>query len=235
MLREQAAQPLGYATIDHLRGKRCGAAEVIYAQGKTAPQVVAIAESILGREGAVLITRCDAAQLDALAARFDAMPMQVGERQGTALIGTPPPAKEPAIAIVTAGTSDQAIAEEAELTCVAHGRAVVRISDVGVAGLHRLGTHLGKLREAAAIICIAGMEGALPSVVGGLVDVPVIAVPTSVGYGAAFDGLAALLGMLTSCASGVTVVNIDNGFGAAHAACLIAARIGANHDTRTDQ
>jgi NCAIR mutase (PurE)-related protein len=233
ILREQAAQPLGYATIDHLRGKRCGAAEVIYAQGKTADQVVEIAEVILEREGAVLITRCDAAQLDMLTARFNVGELRIGERRGTVLIGTPPEARQPGVAIVTAGTSDQPIAEEAELTCIAHGRAVVRISDVGVAGLHRLGANLDKLRDVAAIICIAGMEGALPSVVGGLVDVPVIAVPTSVGYGAAFDGLAALLGMLTSCASGVTVVNIDNGFGAAHAACLIAARIGVSHESES--
>lgn len=226
-LRRQAGQPLGFATVDHDRKARCGVAEVIFAQHKTAQQVVAIAEAILAShtgEAFSLVTRASTAQIEALEARFSPeREVLVGARSGTVLIGTPPQpdAAARAIPIVAAGTSDDAVAEEAELTCRALGQRALRINDVGVAGLHRLGARLDQLRDAAVVICIAGMEGALPSVVGGLVAVPVIAVPTSVGYGAAFGGLAALLGMLTSCSAGVVVVNIDNGFGAAYAASLI--------------
>lgn len=224
-VRRHLAEPMGFATIDHDRARRCGAAEVIFAAGKTAEQVVAIAHAIRSRHPVVLITRATAEQVAALRQSFDAKEIVVGSRGTTVMVGTPAPVEHAApIPILTAGTSDEAVAEEAELTVRAMGHVAHRISDVGVAGLHRLGARLPELRGAAVIVCIAGMEGALPSVVGGLVDVPVIAVPTSVGYGAAMGGLAALMGMLTSCASGVTVVNIDNGFGAAYSACLINRR-----------
>ena len=227
MLRQRAGQPLGFATVDHDRTTRCGAAEVIFAEHKTPDQVVTVAAAILEQQPenpVSLVTRASPEQVEAIRARFTGTyDVEAGSRSGTVLIGVAP---EPeagvrAIPIVAAGTSDEPVVEEAELTCRAMGQPVLKINDVGVAGLHRLGAQMDKLREAAVIICIAGMEGALPSVIGGLVAVPVIAVPTSVGYGAAFGGIAALLGMLTSCASGVVVVNIDNGFGAAHAASLI--------------
>lgn len=225
-LSTQAAQPLGFATIDHDRAARCGFAEVIFAEGKTPAQVAQIAGAIVARSGAVLVTRADSEHVRAVRAALGDRPIATDDRQRTLLIGSPPPCDEGlSIAIITAGTSDQPVADEAQLTCRAMGVSTVRINDVGVAGLQRLGAKLDVVREAAVVICIAGMEGALPSVIGGLVDVPVIAVPTSVGYGAAFDGLAALLGMLTSCASGVVVVNIDNGFGAAHAACLMVRKM----------
>jgi len=225
-LRSLAAQPLGFATIDHQRLERCGSAEVIFAEGKTPDQVAVIASAIIERSGAALITRAGGAHVDALRAKLGDLPMLTDSHQRTLLMGQQPPVEnESAIVIVTAGTSDQSVAQEAQVTCAAMGMGAVMINDVGVAGLHRLGAKLDVLRKASVVICIAGMEGALPSVIGGLVDVPVIAVPTSVGYGAAFDGIAALLGMLTSCASGVVVVNIDNGFGAAHAACLMARKM----------
>jgi NCAIR mutase (PurE)-related protein len=221
-IRERSAQPLGFATVDHDRAHRCGSAEVIYAAGKTPAQVVAIARAVRQRHPVALITRAAAEHVAAVREAFASDKVEVGSRAGTVLVGEPPEATGVRlIPIITAGTSDEPVAEEAELTCKALGHPPRRISDVGVAGLHRLGNRLSELRDANVIVCIAGMEGALPSVVGGLVDVPVIAVPTSVGYGAAFGGIAALLGMLTSCASGVSVVNIDNGFGAAYNACLI--------------
>lgn len=221
-LRERLAQPLGFATVDHDRPHRCGAAEVIFAQNKTPGQVAAIVAVIRRHHPACLVTRATAEHRAAIREQHGHDVIEVGSRGSTVLIGAPPPPSPNArsIAIVTAGTSDEPVAEEAELTCKTMSQPTVRINDVGVAGLHRLGARMNQLREAAVIICIAGMEGALPSVVGGLVKVPVIAVPTSVGYGAAFGGVAALLGMLTSCAAGVAVVNIDNGFGAAHTACL---------------
>lgn len=211
------------ATIDHDRARRCGFPEVVYAPGKTAEQVARIARELHGRNDHVLISRADAGQTDAVRAAFAGQPVEVGPRCGSIIVGDPPAPDPgaPAIPIVAAGTADQPVAEEAAMTCAALGHAARSIMDVGVAGVHRLMDRLDELAGCRVIVCIAGMEGALPSVVGGLVDVPVIAVPTSVGYGAAFDGLAALLGMLTSCASGVTVVNIDNGFGAAYSACLI--------------
>ena len=220
-LQELFAESLGFATLDHHRAHRCGHGEVVFAAGKTPEQVVTISEALLQRQSAVLITRLDTGHREALIKHFGDTPIDLGERGATALLGTPEIRVHTPIPIVTAGTSDQPVAEEAMLTCQALGHRATAINDVGVAGLHRLTARLSELRLANVIICIAGMEGALPSVLGGLVDVPVIAVPTSVGYGAALGGLAALLGMLTSCASGVTVVNIDNGFGAAYNACLI--------------
>lgn len=224
-LRDLQARPLGFATIDHHREARCGSGEVVFAAGKTAEQVVAICRAILDQHDHVLVTRCSNDQLDAMQADCDntGTPIQRGRLSGTALLGkAPAPIKNATpIPIVTAGTSDLSVAEECEMTCKAMGQPVEQVTDVGVAGLHRILSRVDAIRAGNVVVVIAGMEGALPSVVGGLVDKPVIAVPTSVGYGASFGGVAALLGMLNSCASGVTVVNIDNGFGAAVAASRI--------------
>lgn len=223
-LRALQAQPLGFATVDHHRAERCGAAEVIFAAGKTAGQVAAIAGVLLEHSPCVLITRASHEQLDAVAKTLPDIPIERGQLGGTAILGSPPEVTVQdyrAIPIVTAGTSDLPVAEEAAMTCQALGHPAAPINDVGVAGIHRVLHRADELRAGHVVIVIAGMEGALPSVVGGLVDSPVIAVPTSVGYGASFGGVAALLGMLNSCSSGVTVVNIDNGFGAAYAACRI--------------
>ncbi|HYR99061.1 MAG TPA: nickel pincer cofactor biosynthesis protein LarB, partial [Gemmatimonadales bacterium] len=196
--------------------------EVILCQGKTPEQTVAIAERLEAAVGSFLATRAESAHRAALAARFPSA--EVSELGRTVYL-PPTPEPEPTgrgtILIVTAGTSDLPVAEEAAVTARAFRNSVARLTDVGVAGIHRILTQTDLLRSAAVIIVVAGMEGALPSVVGGLVAVPVIAVPTSVGYGASFGGVAALLGMLNSCAAGVTVVNIDNGFGAAAAASRI--------------
>ena len=213
---------LPFATIDHLRPITQGHQEVIFCQGKTAGQIVAIAERLEAAGGAFLATRVERDQAAALTARFPRA--EVNELARTVFL---PPDPEPAptgrgtVLVCTAGTSDLPVAEEAAVTARAFKNRVERLTDVGVAGIHRLLTQTDVLRSASVIIVVAGMEGALPSVVGGLVKVPVIAVPTSVGYGASFGGLAALLAMLNSCASGVTVVNIDNGFGAAAAASRI--------------
>ncbi|MBI1368126.1 MAG: nickel pincer cofactor biosynthesis protein LarB [Planctomycetes bacterium] len=213
-------EPLGFATLDHHRHRRCGVPEVIFAAGKTPQQVVSIAQSLTTKSGYALITRADEPTAAALEAAFHQI--VIGSRRRTILVGLPPELKGIAVPIITAGTSDEAVAEEAALTCRAMGRPVHRINDVGVAGIGRLVARLDEIRDAPVVICIAGMEGALPSVVGGFVSVPVIAVPTSVGYGAALGGVTALMGMLTSCAAGVSVVNIDNGFGAGYIATLIA-------------
>ena len=213
---------LPFASIDHLRPATQGHQEVILCQGKTPEQVLAIAERLDAAAGSFLATRADVAQRAALAARF---PVAEVNELGRTVYLPPQPQPEPTgrgtILIVTAGTSDLPVAEEAAVTARAFRNTVARLTDVGVAGIHRILTQTDRLRSAAVIIVVAGMEGALPSVVGGLVPVPVIAVPTSVGYGASFGGVAALLGMLNSCAAGVTVVNIDNGFGAAAAASRI--------------
>jgi NCAIR mutase (PurE)-related protein len=212
-----------YATLDHDRARRCGHGEVVYAAGKLPGEVAAIVGELLAAgQPAVLSTRCGAEQVAALREAFaSTQPVEVGERSGAVLVGRPTVQGRTAVPIVSAGTSDLAVAEEAALTCRALGWPTKLISDVGVAGLHRILGRIEEVRAGFCVIVVAGMEGALPSVVGGLVDVPVIAVPTSVGYGASFGGLSALLGMLNSCASGVTVVNIDNGFGAAYAAVQI--------------
>jgi len=213
---------LPFATIDHLRPLTQGHEEVILCLGKTPDQVVAVAERLTERVGRFLATRAEPAHRSALAARF---PRADVNELGRTVYLPPEPEREPTgrgtILIVTAGTSDLPVAEEAAVTARALENRVARLTDVGVAGIHRILTQTDLLRSAGVIIVVAGMEGALPSVVGGLVSVPVIAVPTSVGYGASFGGIAALLGMLNSCASGVTVVNIDNGFGAAAAASRI--------------
>jgi NCAIR mutase (PurE)-related protein len=216
---------LPFATIDHLRPITQGHQEVIFCQGKTPGQVVAIAERLVaaeGEAGTFLATRTDAEQVAALKARFPRA--EVNELGRTVFLPADPeptPTGRGTVLVCTAGTSDLPVAEEAAVTARAFKNRVERLTDVGVAGIHRLLTQTDVLRSASVIIVVAGMEGALPSVVGGLVKVPVIAVPTSVGYGASFGGLAALLAMLNSCASGVTVVNIDNGFGAAAAASRI--------------
>jgi NCAIR mutase (PurE)-related protein len=213
---------LPFATIDHLRPITQGHQEVIFCPGKTIAQVVAIAERLEAAGGSFLATRVDPAQSEALAQRFPRADVNaLGRTVFLAPDPEPVPTGKGTILICTAGTSDLPVAEEAAVTARALSNTVERLTDVGVAGIHRLLSQTDVLRSAGVIIVVAGMEGALPSVVGGLVKVPVIAVPTSVGYGASFGGLAALLAMLNSCASGVTVVNIDNGFGAAAAASRI--------------
>jgi NCAIR mutase (PurE)-related protein len=215
-------EDLSFASVDHHRALRQGFPEVVFGQGKTPEQVAAIAERIAARGDGFLATRLDIEAADMLAARIPAIELNRLGRTAY-LAPTEPVARQSrgSVLIVTAGTSDLPVAEEAAVTAAAFGNPVERLTDVGVAGIHRLLSRTDRLRSASVVIVVAGMEGALPSVVGGLVAVPVIAVPTSVGYGAAFGGLAALLGMLNSCASGVTVVNIDNGFGAAVAASRI--------------
>jgi NCAIR mutase (PurE)-related protein len=219
---------LAFATLDHQRALRTGFPEVIFGQGKTPEQIVGIAERLFARHRVVLATRVDEPGRAAMAATFpDAevhdrarvvilRPQRRRSRRRSAQAGR-------GVLVMCAGTADLPVAEEALLTAQVMGSAAELVSDVGVAGLHRLLAHRERLRDARALVVVAGLEGALPSVVGGLTDRPLIAVPTSVGYGAHFDGLAPLLAMLNSCAAGVLVVNVDNGFGAGYAAHLIAA------------
>ena len=204
---------LGHSTIDHDRLRRTGSAEVVYGEHKTPEQVAATFRAVAERGHNALATRVSAMAAEAA---LKAVPEAThhAEARLLTLRQTETAAVTTRIAVVTAGTSDRAVAEEAALTAEFYGNPVLRISDVGVAGVHRLLRRVDEIRDSRVVIVVAGMEGALPSVVGGLIDKPVIAVPTSVGYGASFNGLAALLGMLNSCASGVAVVNIDNGFGA---------------------
>jgi NCAIR mutase (PurE)-related protein len=213
-------EDLGYAKVDHHRSLRTGMPEVIYAKGKTPEQVGGIFASLAGSGVNVLATRANKEQFDAVLERE---PRAIFHDLANCITLHQQVFEERAgkIAVVCAGTSDLPVAEEARVTAELMGNKVERIVDVGVAGLHRLLAQQESLQQAAVLIVCAGMEGALPSVVGGLVGVPVIAVPTSVGYGASFRGLAALLGMLNSCSPNVTVVNIDNGFGAAFVATLI--------------
>jgi pyridinium-3,5-biscarboxylic acid mononucleotide synthase len=212
---------IGGAVVDHHREIRTGFPEVIFGEPKGAVQIIAIAAELARTGGNVLVTRVEPAKAAAVIAVMPAMRYAeearclVLEQREIAKSGAGP------IAIVTAGTADAAVAEEAALVARLAGNEILRISDVGVAGVHRLLHRLDDLRRATVIVAVAGMEGALPSVIAGLVAAPVIAVPTSVGYGASFGGIAALLGMLSSCAAGVTVVNIDNGFGAGCAAALV--------------
>jgi NCAIR mutase (PurE)-related protein len=216
----------GFAKIDHHRRLRTGLPEVIYAAGKTAAQVGEIFFRMAAMGGDVLATRADEAAFAAVKALVPEAQYHPVARI-VALRQAPADATHGAgaLAVLCAGTSDLPVAEEAAVTAEVMGAKVRRIYDVGVAGLHRLLAHREELREAEVVIVCAGMEGALPSVVGGMVGAPVIAVPTSVGYGAAFAGIAALLGMLNSCSPNVTVVNIDNGFGAAYVASMILRRI----------
>lgn len=210
-------EDLGHSTLDHDRAARTGASEVVYGAGKSAAQIDDIFEHMVARQANVLITRVDPEKAAALKALTHGAIYHPVARL-VSFIAREPDRTAHAVAVVCAGTSDLAVSEEAAVALEFFGNPVTRINDVGVAGLHRLLARLPEIRAARVVIVVAGMEGALPSVVGGLVDKPVIAVPTSVGYGAAFGGIAALLGMLNSCASGVAVVNIDNGFGAAHLA-----------------
>jgi pyridinium-3,5-biscarboxylic acid mononucleotide synthase len=222
MFQDLETEDLGFATLDHNRAVRLGFPEVIFGQGKSAIQITEILKSLRNRQDAVLATRVDAhkaAEVMREIPELDYNPiartlLYTGKEIEFQTKGT--------ILIVCAGSSDLPVAEEARITAGALGSRAETLYDVGVAGIHRVLAHNNRLRSATAIVVVAGMEGALPSVIGGLVDRPVIAVPTSVGYGASFGGIAALLGMLNSCAPGVVVVNIDNGFGAAYAATLIS-------------
>ncbi len=220
MAEEAGFVDLGFARVDIDRRRRTGFPEVIFGLGKTPEEVARIAAVILERDPVVLATRVRPEHFAAVQRDF---PSAVFHERARCLTieREPLPKLARAIGVVAAGTSDLPVAEEAAVTLEIFGNPVERIYDAGVAGLHRLLAETERLRDCAALVVVAGMEGALPSVVAGLVDKPVIAVPTSVGYGASFGGLAALLGMLNSCGSGVTVVNIDNGFGAAYAAATI--------------
>ena len=219
------SEDLSFARVDHHRALRQGLPEVVFCAGKTTEQLVAICDGLQRQSGGFLGTRATEAQADALMKRFPqarwnplARTMVLPAERDATIPGP--------VLVVSAGTSDLPVSEEAVEVALASGLAVERLTDVGVAGIHRLLSASEVLHRAAVIIVVAGMEGALPSVVGGLVAVPVIAVPTSVGYGASFGGIAALLAMLNCCAAGVTVMNIDNGFGAAVAAYRILARQG---------
>ena len=220
MLKAQPFEDLGYAKIDHHRAVRQGAGEVIYGAGKTARQIIGIAKEMRRHgEKTILITRLSQQAADEVRAEID-LDYRAEARIG--IIGSlPRPNGIGKIVIATGGTSDIPVAEEAAVTAEVHGNEVLRLYDVGVSGVHRLLAHLDDIMNASVIIAVAGMEGALASAIGGLADCPVIAVPTSVGYGASFGGLSALLSMLNSCASGVSVVNIDNGFGAGYLAGMI--------------
>ncbi len=218
-LSKAAFEDMGFANVDHSREARQGFPEVIYAEGKTKEQVLAILQSLAASsDGSLLATRASREQYDFVKAE---MPEAEYDEEARAIyirrakpVGAPPEDEAHEILIITAGTSDIPVAAEARLTAELYGNRVKTLYDCGVAGIHRLAAHEDEIRRARVIICIAGMEGALASVIGGLASGPVIAVPTSVGYGAALHGVTALLSMLSSCAAGVSVVNIDNGFGA---------------------
>lgn len=222
-------EDLGFAKVDHHRKKRQGFPEVIYGEGKSVKQITSIMEAIMAKENDVLVTRISQEKADTILNQHpefiyhNTAQILQWKQQTTVHIET-----KGYIAIVCAGTSDLRVAEEAAVTAEALGSEVRRIYDVGVAGIHRLFDNIEEIQSATASVVVAGMEGALPSVVGGLVSHPVIAVPTSVGYGANFQGLSALLGMLNSCASGISVVNIDNGFGGAYNAVLIDRLVNKN-------
>ena len=219
-LKKAPFEDLGYAKVDLHRAVRQGAAEVIYGAGKTPEQIAGIAARMHSRGvSPILITRLSAG---AAAEVAKAVPLNYRAEAKLGIVGNiPEPTGSGTVVVATGGTSDIPVAEEAAVTAEVHGSRVVRLYDVGVSGLHRLLAHADELMSARAIVAVAGMEGALASVIGGLADCPVIAVPTSVGYGASFGGVAALLAMLNSCASGVSVVNIDNGFGAGYLANMI--------------
>jgi NCAIR mutase (PurE)-related protein len=219
-LRQAPFEDLGFARVDHHRSVRQGCPEVVFGPGKTPKQIAAIAERIVASGHSLLVTRTDRAAFDAVSerlaeAKFHELARTITLPLGELALG------RGTIVVAAAGTADLPVAEEAAVAAEVMGNTIDRMYDVGVAGIHRLLAEQARLSAARVIIVVAGMEGALPSVVGGLVDVPVIAVPTSVGYGASFGGITALLAMLNSCATGVSVVNIDNGFGAAAIASLI--------------
>lgn len=226
MLRIAPFTELGYATVDNHRGMRQGVSEVVYGAGKTAEQIAGVCRALVenGQER-VLVTRLDADKAAAVERGLEGacpLPFAYREMPRLGIVGEPPaPDGNGPIVVAAAGTSDLPVAEEAAVTAEMLGNDVVRLYDVGVAGIHRLLAHVDDIARASVVVAVAGMEGALASVVGGLASCPVIAVPTSVGYGASFGGVAALLAMLNSCASGVSVVNIDNGFGAGYQAHMI--------------
>ena len=219
-IKKAPFEDIGYAKVDMHRGIRQGAPEVIYGAGKTAEQMLGIIEAMQQNgQQTILITRLSSEAAERISTVYD---MDYRQEARVGVIGKmPAPDGIGRIVVATGGTSDIPVAEEAALTAEVHGNEVVRLYDVGVAGLHRMLAHMDEIMSASVIIAIAGMEGALASVIGGLADCPVIAVPTSVGYGASFHGVSALLSMLNSCASGVSVVNIDNGFGAGYLAGMI--------------
>ncbi len=227
-------EEMGYATIDHGRGMRLGLGEVIYGESKTTEQIIGIADKLSKSKEPILITRLSTPKLEALKKKFPkgrpnfvsntftVNPISLKENHND----------EPYVCVVTAGTSDIPVAEEAIDVCGAMGVAFVRVYDVGVAGIHRVMKKLNIMQDASALVVIAGMEGALPSVVGGLVSKPIFAVPTDVGYGANFKGISALLGMLSSCAPGIAVMNINGGFSAAFAACRVVNTVKENQKLR---
>lgn len=219
VLKKEPYVDMGFAKLDSHRGIRQGVSEVVYGASKTPEQIIEISKELIKNQEGVLITRLNKEAAEIIKKEIDLKYYEMGN------VGLYGKMKDPdgvgKIVVATGGTSDMKVAEEAALTSEFLGNDVVRLYDVGVAGIHRLFDHLEEIQEARVIIAIAGMEGALASVIGGLADCPVIAVPTSVGYGAAFGGVAALLSMLNSCASGVSLVNIDNGFGAGYLASMI--------------
>jgi NCAIR mutase (PurE)-related protein len=221
-LRNLPFEDLGFAKVDHHRSLRRGFPEVVYGAGKTVDQIVSIAESMVAKKTNLLVTRCDIAAGEALTRRFPEGTWHAEARAFVLEVKALPRAGY--VLVITAGTTDIPVAEEAAVTADLLGCNLDRIYDVGVAGIHRLMAYQSMIEAADAVVVVAGMEGALASVVGAMSRAPVVAVPTSVGYGASFGGLAALLGMMTSCAAGVTVVNIDNGFGAGCAAAIIVAK-----------
>ncbi len=227
-------EDLEFAKVDHHRALRKGFPEVIFGQGKTPEHIASISEALLRRSDRLLVTRASEEAFDAV---YERIPRACYEEMARCIVVDDRPESErkqtPGVLVVCAGTADLPVASEAVVTAEIMGCEVERVFDVGVAGLHRLLAQMPSLQRARVVVAVAGMEGALPSVVGGLVQVPVIAVPTSVGYGASFDGLAALLAMLNSCATGIGVVNIDNGFGAGYLASLIN-RLPALGDIRVD-
>jgi pyridinium-3,5-biscarboxylic acid mononucleotide synthase len=218
-LRAEPLADLGFARVDHHRATRQGFAEVVLGLGKTPDQIAGIAEAIVGRGSPLLVTRTDQTAFEAVRARCPDARFHIEARAIT--LARDVPRGKGTVVIASAGTSDIPVAEEAAVTAELMGNDVDRLYDVGVAGIHRVLRERNRLESARVIVVVAGMEGALPSVVAGMVHVPVVAVPTSVGYGASFGGIAALLGMLNSCANGVSVVNIDNGFGGGCIASMI--------------
>jgi NCAIR mutase (PurE)-related protein len=231
ILRELPFEDLGFAKLDSHRSLRRGVSEAIFGEGKTAEQLSIIGQRVLASGTNLIITRLGEDKARAVRRKLPGLKYHPDARIGAIVKERVKPSGHGVVMVLCAGTSDIPVAEEAALCAELFGNRVARVYDVGVAGIHRLTANLEAIRRASVLIVVAGMEGALPSVVAGLVDKPVIAVPTSVGYGASMGGLAALLGMLNSCAGGITVVNIDNGFGAALAATLIN-RVGIERDGR---
>lgn len=227
-LRVLGFEDLGFAKVDHHRSLRRGFPEVVFGPGKTPEHIAEIARRLAAGDQPVLVTKTTEEAYEAVAATVNDARWDPAAR--AIIVGEPPPERRGHAAILCAGTSDIGVAEEAALTGELMGCHVERIFDVGVAGIHRLVAHQRALTESDVLVVVAGMDGALPSVVSGLTDAPVIAVPTSVGYGASFDGLSALLTMLNSCSPGVAVVNIDNGFGAGYMASVIVRASGGNRD-----